>query len=43
MLDLGLLVHLLFRYDQGWVVEMVDNIKDLRNAIILAKKVYLVI
>jgi len=26
------------RYDQGWVVEMVDNIKDLRNAIILAKK-----
>lgn len=26
------------RYDQGWVVEMVENIKDLRNAIILAKK-----
>jgi len=26
------------RYDQGWVVEMVDNLEDLRNSIIQAKK-----
>ena len=29
---------LIFRYDQGWLVEMVDNIPDLLNSIKRARK-----
>ena len=39
MLIIEFLYYFVYRYDQGWVVEMVENLQDLKNSIIKAKKV----